>query len=64
MMLPGMKNGLMRRGPRSWRISAFSAIPSMPPMPDPIITPVAFCSSAVVGFQPESLSAMSAAAMP
>ena len=64
MIWPGMKNGLMRRGPRSFRIIAFSAMPSMPPMPEPISTPVAHCSSCVFGSQPKSFSASSAAAIP
>ena len=41
MMRPGMKNGDTRRGPLSASTSEVSAIPSMPPMPEPIITPVA-----------------------
>ena len=64
MMLPGMKKGLMRRGPRSLSTMAFSEMPSMPPMPDPIMTPVALRSSSLSGFQPESAIASSAAAIP
>src|SRR5262245_34774554 len=64
MMLPGMKKGLIRRGPRSFSVRAFSAMPSMPPMPEPIITPVALRSPSVSGFHPASRSASSAAAMP
>ena len=60
-MRPGMKNGDTRRGPFSFRVIAVSAMPSMPPMPDPIITPVAIWSSRLVGFQPESSSAWRAA---
>ena len=41
MMRPGMKNGETRRGPRSFSTIAVSAMPSTPPMPEPIITPVA-----------------------
>ena len=64
MMLPGMKNGLMRRGPRSFRMMALSAMPATPPMPEPIITPVAQRSASVFGSQPECFSASSAAAIP
>ena len=35
-----MKNGETRRGPFSFKMIAVSAMPSMPPMPEPIITPV------------------------
>jgi hypothetical protein len=61
MMRPGMKNGDTRRGPRSCSVTAVSAMPSTPPMPAPIITPVANCSSGVEGFQPECSSACLAA---
>ena len=56
-----MKNGDTRRGPFSFSVIAVSAMPSMPPMPEPIITPVANWSSCVVGCQPESSSACVAA---
>jgi hypothetical protein len=37
-----MKKGLMRRGPRSFSwIEAFS-MPTRPPMPEPIRTPLAY----------------------
>ena len=49
MMRPGMKNGETRRGPFSFSMIAVSAMPSMPPMPEPIITPVAFWSSSASG---------------
>ena len=39
MIRPGMKNGETRRGPRSFKMIAVSAMPSMPPMPEPIRTP-------------------------
>ena len=55
MMLAGTKNGLMRRGPRSFRMIAFSAMPSSPPMPEPIRTPVAQRSASDFGSQPEVL---------
>ena len=45
MMRPGMKNGDTRRGPLSCKMTAVSAMPSMPPMPEPISTPVVVCSS-------------------
>ena len=45
MMRPGMKNGDTRRGPRSCSVIAVSAMPSTPPMPEPIITPVVIWSS-------------------
>ncbi len=40
-----------------------STIPSSPPMPEPIRTPVEIWSSSLSGFQPASASAMSAAAI-
>jgi hypothetical protein len=58
-----MKKGLMRRGPRSWRMIEASSMPCRPPMPEPISTPEAIWSSCVVGFQPESSIAWSAAAI-
>jgi hypothetical protein len=58
-----MKNGETRRGPRSLRVIAVSAIPSMPPMPEPIRTPVEFWSSLAEGCQSASSSACFAAAM-
>ena len=45
MMRPGMKNGEIRRGPFSCSMMALAAMPSTPPMPEPISTPVEFCSS-------------------
>ena len=36
-------------------------MPPMPPMPEPMRTPVAFCSSAVCGFHAASCSAWVAA---
>ena len=58
-----MKNGLSRRGPFSLMRSAPSAIPSSPPMPDPIMTPVRSRDSSSVGFQPESSTAWTEAAI-
>ena len=46
------------------RVPYQGAMPAMPPMQEPISTPVAHCSSRVEGFQPASSSAMSAAATP
>ena len=56
-----MKNGETRRGPRSFKMIAVSAMPVRPPMPEPIITPVWFWSSRLSGFQPASASAWVAA---
>ena len=58
-----MKNGLTRRGPRSFKSSAVSAMPLKPPIPEPIMTPVRSCFSVVSAFQPKSSIACSAAAM-
>ena len=59
----GMKNGDSRRArPSCTRIDA-SKIVSSPPMPEPIITPVAQRSSSVSGVQPESSTASVAATM-
>ena len=48
---------LKERGPRSLRSSAVSAIPDRPPIPEPIIVPVAQRSSSVAGCQLASSSA-------
>src|ERR1700737_2108760 len=56
-----MKNGDTLRGPRSLRSSAVSAMPDSPPMPEPIIVPVAHRSSSVAGCQLASSSACLAA---
>ena len=45
MMVAGMKNGEMRRGPFSSRILCSRSITSNPPMPLPIYTPVRSASS-------------------
>src|SRR5580692_884490 len=58
-----MKNGETLRGPRSFRINAVSAMPVRPPMPEPIMVPVAQRSSSVAGCQLASSSACRAAAM-
>src|ERR1700712_5343999 len=56
-----MKNGDTLRGPRSFKRIDVSAIPVRPPMPDPIMTPLAQRSSSVAGCQPASSSACLAA---
>src|SRR5581483_7903384 len=58
-----MKNGETLRGPRSFNSTAVSAIPERPPMPEPIMVPVAHFSSSVEGCQPASSSACLAAAI-
>ena len=62
MRRPVMKKGLTRRGPFSCSVNAVSAMPSRPPMPEPIIVPVRHFSSSVEGRQPASSSACLAAA--
>ena len=59
----GMKNGDTRRGPRSFRVIAVSAIVSNPPMPDPTMTPVRSRSASDASAQPASAIACSAAAI-
>src|SRR3977135_2906818 len=56
-----MKNGDILRGPRSLRSSAVSAMPDKPPIPEPIIVPVAQRSSSLAGCQLASSSAWRAA---
>src|SRR3984885_4953721 len=56
-----MKNGDTLRGPRSLSSSAVSAIPDRPPIPEPIMVPVAQRSSSVAGCQSASSSAWRAA---
>src|SRR6266849_5963718 len=56
-----MKNGDILRGPRSLSSSAVSAMPDRPPIPEPIIVPVAQRSSSVEGCQSASSSAWRAA---
>src|SRR5205085_7995004 len=58
-----MKNGDTLRGPRSLRSTAVSAMPERPPMPEPIIVPVAQRSSSLAGCQSASSSACRAAHM-
>src|SRR5258708_7583920 len=56
-----MKNGDTLRGPRSLRSSAVSAMPDRPPIPEPIMVPVAQRSYSVAACQPASSSACFAA---
>src|ERR1700688_4026512 len=56
-----MKNGETLRGPRSFSSSAVSSMPDGPPIPEPIMVPVAQRSSSVAGCQLASLSAWRAA---
>ena len=63
MSADGMKNGDTRRGPRSFNVTAVSAIVVRPPIPDPIITPVRSLPASP-GVQPLSATAICAAAMP
>src|SRR5579859_1610275 len=58
-----MKNGETLRGPRSFKSTAVSAMPESPPMPEPIMVPVAQRSSSVEGCQPASSRACLAAAI-
>src|SRR5215213_1706511 len=58
-----MKNGETFRGPRSLSSSAVSAMPDRPPIPEPIMVPVAQRSSSVEGCQSASSSAWRAAAI-
>ena len=55
-----MKNGEILRGLLS-RFIALFLIPSKPPIPEPIITPVLYESSSLSDFQPESFNASFAA---
>ncbi len=57
----GNKEG--RNAPRALfgQQQAVSLMPSMPPMPEPMMTPVVFCSSGVEGCQLASSSACFAA---
>ena len=59
----GMKKGLTRRGPCSFRTMAVSAMGPRPPMPEPTMTPVRSLSSSLSGFQLASARASSAAAL-
>jgi hypothetical protein len=45
---PGMKNGLMRRGPFSCMRMVVSSMLGKPPMPAPTSTPVRYCWSGVL----------------
>ena len=63
MMVPGMKNGEMRRGPFFCSSSCIDSISGRPPMPEPKFTPTrsAFCSFTC---RPQSRQACRPAAMP
>ena len=63
MMVPGMKNGEMRRGPVRSSSWCCASISGRPPMPEPKLTPMrsAFCG---VTCRPRSRHACSAAARP
>ena len=63
MMLMGTKNGETRRGPRSLMTRVVSSIVPMPPMPEPICTPMRSALASVTS-SPESLIASMPAAMP
>src|SRR3984885_9870831 len=56
-----MKKGDTLRGPRSLSSSAVSAMPDSPPIPEPIMVPVAQRSCSVAGCQSASSSAWRAA---
>src|SRR6185437_11481952 len=58
-----MKNGETLRGPRSFKRIAVSAMPESPPIPEPIMVPVAHFSSSVEGCQFASSRACLAAAI-
>ena len=63
MMVPGMKNGEMRRGPFLVSSSCISSISGRPPMPEPKLMPKRSAVSGATVF-PESFQACSPAAMP
>ncbi len=50
---PGMKNGLIRRGPFSRYVLCISSMSGRPPIPDPMHTPTRSAFSAVTA-RPES----------
>ena len=63
MMLPGMKNGEMRRGPFCLSSSCIASISGIPPMPEPKLTPTRSPFSGVT-CTPASRQACRPAAMP
>ena len=63
MMVPGMKNGEMRRGPFFSSSSCISSISGRPPMPEPKLMPKRSAVSGVTAL-PESFQACRPAAMP
>ena len=60
-MRPGMKNGLIRRGPFSRTILCVSSMSGSPPIPEPMHTPTRSAFSGVTA-RPESVIASFAAA--
>jgi hypothetical protein len=63
MMLPGMKNGEMRRGPLACSSSCIASISGTPPMPEPKLMPMRSAFSGVTR-SAASRQACSPAAMP
>jgi hypothetical protein len=63
MMLPGMKNGEMRRGPFLLSSSCIASISGSPPMPEPKLMPTRSALSGVT-CSAQSRQACSPAAMP
>ena len=65
MMVPGMKNGEMRRGPLLVELVVHaSSISGRPPMPEPMLTPMRSAFSGVDLRGRRRAIACSAAAMP
>ena len=63
MIVPGMKNGEMRRGPFFLSSSCIASMSGKPPMPEPKLTPMRSAFSGVTA-SPESRHACTPAAMP
>ncbi len=63
MMVPGMKNGEMRRGPLFFSSSCIASMSGRPPMPEPKLMPKRSAVSGVTAFA-ESCQACTPAAMP
>ncbi len=63
MIVPGMKNGDILRGPPPRKSLWVSSIIGRPPMPEPMFTPIRSAFSEVTS-RPESLMAWIPAAMP
>ena len=60
--IAGIENGDSRRAPLVSTVSTAWVKLSIPPMPEPIMTPVRFCASSSVGIQPDISTASVAAA--